>query len=182
MRCFYSSFFQLPRANSKFEQLNIEWSLEVKIVNCATQPHGQRNLICFWNVAKHLTLILMYVCFYRTRFRATLTLLSCSLNFPRAFITRYTHAKHGPSLYYYMRLTHVEVLQYMKAEHIAQFFLSGIDRKSHFFVLQSSACSNWKALTKSAMTGAVERIFKVSDFAANGRYFLVLILIMLLFF
>ena len=26
--------------------------------------------------------------------RATLTLLSCSLNFPRASITRYTHAKH----------------------------------------------------------------------------------------
>lgn len=101
---------------------------------------------------------------------------------PRAFIIRYTHAKHGPSLYYYMRLTHVEVLQYMKAVHIAQFFLSGIDRKSHFFVLQSSARSNWKALTKSAMTGAVESIFKVSDFVANGRYFLVLILIMLIFF
>ena len=26
--------------------------------------------------------------------RETLTLLSCSPNFPRAFITRYTHAKH----------------------------------------------------------------------------------------
>ena len=26
--------------------------------------------------------------------RATLTHLSCSPNFPRAFITRYTHAKH----------------------------------------------------------------------------------------
>ena len=30
--------------------------------------------------------------------RATLTLLSCSLNFPRASITRYTHAKHEPIL------------------------------------------------------------------------------------
>ena len=32
--------------------------------------------------------------------RATLTLLSCSPNFPRASITRYTHAKHEPILYY----------------------------------------------------------------------------------
>ena len=31
--------------------------------------------------------------------RATLTLLSCSPNFPRASITRYTHAKHEPILY-----------------------------------------------------------------------------------
>ena len=30
--------------------------------------------------------------------RATLTLLSCSPNFPRASITRYTHAKHEPIL------------------------------------------------------------------------------------
>ena len=30
--------------------------------------------------------------------RATLTLLSCSPNFPRAAITRYTHAKHEPIL------------------------------------------------------------------------------------
>ena len=29
---------------------------------------------------------------------ATLTLLSCSPNFPRASITRYTHAKHEPIL------------------------------------------------------------------------------------
>ena len=34
--------------------------------------------------------------------RATLTLLSCSPNFPRASITRYTHAKHEPILNYYM--------------------------------------------------------------------------------
>ena len=32
--------------------------------------------------------------------RAALTLLSCSPNFPRASITRYTHAKHEPILYY----------------------------------------------------------------------------------
>ena len=32
--------------------------------------------------------------------RATLTLLSCSSNFPRASITRYTHAKHEPILNY----------------------------------------------------------------------------------
>ena len=32
--------------------------------------------------------------------RATLTLLSCSPNFPRASITRYTHAKHEPILKY----------------------------------------------------------------------------------
>ena len=30
--------------------------------------------------------------------RATLTLLSCSPNFPRASITRYTHSKHEPIL------------------------------------------------------------------------------------
>ena len=30
--------------------------------------------------------------------RATLTLLSCSPNFPCASITRYTHAKHEPIL------------------------------------------------------------------------------------
>ena len=30
--------------------------------------------------------------------RATLTLLSCSPNFPRAPITRYTHVKHEPIL------------------------------------------------------------------------------------
>ena len=30
--------------------------------------------------------------------RATLTLLLCSPNFPRASITRYTHAKHEPIL------------------------------------------------------------------------------------
>ena len=30
--------------------------------------------------------------------RATLTLLSCSPNFPRASITRHTHAKHEPIL------------------------------------------------------------------------------------
>ena len=30
----------------------------------------------------------------------TLTLLSCSPNFPRASITRYTHAKHEPILKY----------------------------------------------------------------------------------
>ena len=31
---------------------------------------------------------------------ATITLLSCSPNFPRASITRYTHAKHEPILKY----------------------------------------------------------------------------------
>ena len=30
--------------------------------------------------------------------QATLTLLSCSPNFPRASITRYTHAEHEPIL------------------------------------------------------------------------------------
>ena len=30
--------------------------------------------------------------------RATLTLLLCSPNFPHAYITRYTHAKHEPIL------------------------------------------------------------------------------------
>ena len=34
--------------------------------------------------------------------RATLTLPSCSLNFPRASITRYTYAKHEPILKYFM--------------------------------------------------------------------------------
>ena len=37
--------------------------------------------------------------------RATLTLLSCSPNFPRALITRCTHTKHEPILNYtYFRL------------------------------------------------------------------------------
>ena len=36
--------------------------------------------------------------------RATLKLLSCSQNFPRASITRYTHAKHEPILNYYFIL------------------------------------------------------------------------------
>ena len=34
--------------------------------------------------------------------RATLTLLSCSPNFPGASITQYTHAKHEPILNYTM--------------------------------------------------------------------------------
>ena len=36
--------------------------------------------------------------------RATLTLLSCSPNFPRASVTRYTHAKHEPILKWKTRL------------------------------------------------------------------------------
>ena len=36
--------------------------------------------------------------------RATLTLLSCSPNFPRASITRYTHAKHEPILNYMLTI------------------------------------------------------------------------------
>ena len=36
--------------------------------------------------------------------RATLTLLSCSPNFPRASITRYTHAKHEPILNYILTI------------------------------------------------------------------------------
>ena len=36
--------------------------------------------------------------------RATLTLLSCSPNFPRASITRYTHAKHEPILNYFTKI------------------------------------------------------------------------------
>ena len=35
---------------------------------------------------------------------ATLTLLSCSPNFPRASITRYTHAKHEPILKFYLHM------------------------------------------------------------------------------
>ena len=35
--------------------------------------------------------------------QATLTLLSCSPNFPRASITRYTHAKHEPILKFLFR-------------------------------------------------------------------------------
>ena len=34
--------------------------------------------------------------------RASLTLLSCSPNFPRASITRYTHAKHEPILNFHI--------------------------------------------------------------------------------
>ena len=36
--------------------------------------------------------------------RATLTLISRSPNFPRASITRYTHAKHEPILKYHMKV------------------------------------------------------------------------------
>ena len=35
--------------------------------------------------------------------RVTLTLLSCSPNFPRASITQYTHAKHEPILNYKLK-------------------------------------------------------------------------------
>ena len=52
--------------------------------------------------------------------RATLTLLSCSPNFPRASITRYTHAKHEPilkcyfmSCYFYVTLRYVMLLCYV---------------------------------------------------------------------
>ena len=44
-----------------------------------------------WRALKKLELL-------STAPRATLTLLSCSPNFPRASITRYTHAKHEPIL------------------------------------------------------------------------------------
>ena len=44
-----------------------------------------------WRALKKLELLLAAP-------RATLTLLSCSSNFPRASITRYTHAKHEPIL------------------------------------------------------------------------------------
>ena len=42
--------------------------------------------------------------------RATLTLLSCSPNFPRASITRYTHAKHEPILNLTDHVTQTQVL------------------------------------------------------------------------
>ena len=41
--------------------------------------------------------------------RATLTLLSCSPNFPRTSITRYTHAKHEPILKMTMTLIPLEL-------------------------------------------------------------------------
>ena len=44
-----------------------------------------------WRALKKLELLLAAPC-------ATLTLLSCSPNFPRASTTRYTHAKHEPIL------------------------------------------------------------------------------------
>ena len=44
-----------------------------------------------WRALKKLELLLATP-------QATLTLLSCSPNFPRASITRYTHAKHEPIL------------------------------------------------------------------------------------
>ena len=49
--------------------------------------------------------------------RATLTLLSCSPNFPGASITRYTHAKHEPIL--------------------KQLFSNG--KRDHFFFLRGKA-------------------------------------------
>ena len=39
--------------------------------------------------------------------RATLTLLSCSPNLPRASITRYTHVKHEPILKHGMTLEYL---------------------------------------------------------------------------
>ena len=52
--------------------------------------------------------------------RATLTLLSCSPNFPRASITRYTHTKHEPilkwgskvstSIFYANRFVYLQIL------------------------------------------------------------------------
>ena len=48
-----------------------------------------------------------------------------------------------------------------------------------FFVLQSSAYSNWEALNESAINCSVEKS-SVSDFVAYGRSLLVLIFVMVL--
>ena len=42
--------------------------------------------------------------------RATLSFLSCSPNFPRASITRYTHAKHEPILKYNIARVHPNLI------------------------------------------------------------------------
>ena len=47
--------------------------------------------------------------------RATLTLPSCSPNFPRASITRYTHAKHEPILNSTMNSTRPWKFSYKQA-------------------------------------------------------------------
>ena len=48
--------------------------------------------------------------------RATLTLLSCSPNFPRASITRCTHAKHEPIVNYILYIFNIlkELIKYMQ--------------------------------------------------------------------
>ena len=55
--------------------------------------------------------------------RATLTLLSCSPDFPRASITRYTHAKHETILKRLLRSQYCPIL-YHRRRHL--------DRFSHF--------------------------------------------------
>ena len=50
--------------------------------------------------------------------RATLTLLLCSPNFPRASITQYTHAKHEPILKLYTLVKTLHSSRYMQVVHI----------------------------------------------------------------
>ena len=54
------------------------------------------NYGCTWEVCRALKKLELL----SAAPRATLTLLSCSPNFPRASITRYTHAEHEPILNY----------------------------------------------------------------------------------
>ena len=56
--------------------------------------------------------------------RATLTLLSCSPNFPRASITRYRHAKHEPILKLNMVICFNVILESQKC-HVFETVVTG---------------------------------------------------------
>ena len=60
-------------------------------MSCATQMGEYARTWEVWRALKKLELL-------SATPRATLTLLSCSPNFPRASIIRYTHVKHEPIL------------------------------------------------------------------------------------
>ena len=61
--------------------------------------------------------------------RATLTLLSCSPNFPRASITRCTHAKHEPILNRSFRLLNILLAEECAAALLRKNIYSLIDKR-----------------------------------------------------
>ena len=79
-------------SQSEIKHVSLANKVVVELVHpfsCALSSYG-----CTWEVWRALKKLELL----SVAPRATLTLLSCSPNFPRASITRYTHAKHEPIL------------------------------------------------------------------------------------